>query len=78
MLEAFSAAEQAVLPERIERAARAVEAALRHGVAAAMNEFNRDPDAESALAMSDVAAPRASSTCSRSSRSRCCSASRQR
>ncbi len=45
VLEAFSAAEQAVLPERTLRAARAVEAALRLGVAAAMNEFNRDPDA---------------------------------
>ena len=46
VLETFSSAEQAVLPERIERAARALEAALRLGVAAAMNEFNRDPDAE--------------------------------
>jgi PTH1 family peptidyl-tRNA hydrolase len=43
VLEAFTASEQAVLPERIARAARAVEAALRQGVAAAMNEFNRDP-----------------------------------
>jgi hypothetical protein len=34
-----------VLPERIARAARAIEAALRVGVYAAMNEFNRDPDA---------------------------------
>jgi peptidyl-tRNA hydrolase, PTH1 family len=45
VLEAFSAAERTVLPDRIERAARAAEAALRHGVAAAMNEFNRDLDA---------------------------------
>jgi len=45
VLEAFSAEEQAVLPERIARAARALEAALRLGVAAAMNEFNRDPNA---------------------------------
>jgi PTH1 family peptidyl-tRNA hydrolase len=44
VLEAFSAEEQALLPERIERAARAVEVTLRSGVAAAMNEFNRDPD----------------------------------
>jgi PTH1 family peptidyl-tRNA hydrolase len=44
VLEPFSAAEQAVLPDRIQRAARALEAALRGGVAAAMNEFNRDPD----------------------------------
>jgi PTH1 family peptidyl-tRNA hydrolase len=45
VLEPFSASELAVLPERILRAARAIEAALRVGVAAAMNEFNRDPDA---------------------------------
>lgn len=45
VLEPFSAAEQALLPERIALAARAVEAALREGVPAAMNEFNRDPDA---------------------------------
>ena len=45
VLEAFSSEEQAVLPERIERAARAIGAALRLGVAAAMNEFNRDPGA---------------------------------
>ncbi len=44
VLEPFSAGEQSVLPEHIDRAARALEAALRHGVAAAMNEFNRDPD----------------------------------
>jgi len=47
VLEAFSTEERALLPERINRAARAVEAALRQGVAAAMNEFNRDPDAGS-------------------------------
>ncbi|HKA13882.1 MAG TPA: aminoacyl-tRNA hydrolase [Myxococcota bacterium] len=45
VLEPFSPAEQVLLPERIARAARALESALRHGVAAAMNEFNRDPDA---------------------------------
>jgi peptidyl-tRNA hydrolase, PTH1 family len=45
VLETFSADERARLPERIERAARAVEVALRRGVSAAMNEFNRDPDA---------------------------------
>jgi PTH1 family peptidyl-tRNA hydrolase len=47
VLEPFSAEELAQLPARIERAARAVDAALRQGVAAAMNAFNRDPDAES-------------------------------
>ncbi len=47
VLEAFSTEERALLPERTLRAARAVETALRQGVAAAMNEFNRDPDAGS-------------------------------
>jgi PTH1 family peptidyl-tRNA hydrolase len=45
VLEPFSGAEQAALPDHVARAARALEAALRRGVAAAMNEFNRDPDA---------------------------------
>jgi len=45
VLETFSAEERAVLPAHIERAARAVAAALRSGVYAAMNEFNCDPDA---------------------------------
>jgi len=45
VLEPFTDAERERLPERIERAARAVEAALANGVTAAMNEFNRDPDA---------------------------------
>jgi peptidyl-tRNA hydrolase, PTH1 family len=45
VLEGFSAAEQELLPARVERAARAIAAALHHGVYAAMNEFNRDPDA---------------------------------
>ena len=45
VLEPFTDAECERLPERIERAARAVEAALASGVTAAMNEFNRDPDA---------------------------------
>jgi PTH1 family peptidyl-tRNA hydrolase len=45
VLETFSAEERAVLPGHIARAARALEAALRVGVYAAMNEFNRDPDA---------------------------------
>ena len=45
VLEVFSREEQVLLPERTERASRAVAAALRTGVAAAMNEFNRDPDA---------------------------------
>jgi PTH1 family peptidyl-tRNA hydrolase len=46
VLEAFSAEERALLPDRIERAASALAAALRVGVAAAMNEWNRDPDAD--------------------------------
>ena len=46
VLEAFSAAEQAALPDHIARAARAIEVALCAGVSAAMNEFNRDPEAE--------------------------------
>lgn len=45
VLEAFSAAEQLALPDHIARAARALEAALVAGVYAAMNEFNREPDA---------------------------------
>ena len=45
VLEAFTPAEQAELPELVARAARAVEAALCMGVVAAMNEFNRSPDA---------------------------------
>jgi PTH1 family peptidyl-tRNA hydrolase len=48
VLETFSAAEQATLPEHVERASQALEVALRRGVAAAMNEFNRDPDAGAA------------------------------
>jgi PTH1 family peptidyl-tRNA hydrolase len=47
VLEAFSAEEQALLPARIERAAHAIEAALRRGVVAAMNEFNRDSESDS-------------------------------
>jgi len=45
VLEGFSAAERALLPERIERAVEALETALIAGVRAAMNAFNRDPDA---------------------------------
>jgi PTH1 family peptidyl-tRNA hydrolase len=45
VLEAFSVAEQAELPDHIARAARALEAALCVGVYAAMNQWNRDPDA---------------------------------
>jgi PTH1 family peptidyl-tRNA hydrolase len=45
VLEAFSAEEQALLPAHVERAARAIAVALRSGIAAAMNEFNRDPEA---------------------------------
>ena len=55
VLEAFSAAEQA----RAARAHRARRARARGrrcatGVAAAMNEFNRDPEAESPRRMSDA------------------------
>jgi PTH1 family peptidyl-tRNA hydrolase len=45
VLEEFSPAERAALPDHIARAARALEVALCTGVAAAMNEFNRDPEA---------------------------------
>ena len=45
VLEEFSPAERQVLPDHIARAARALDATLRVGVYAAMNEFNRDPDA---------------------------------
>jgi peptidyl-tRNA hydrolase, PTH1 family len=45
VLELFSESEREALPARIERAALAIAAALRSGVYAAMNEFNRDPDA---------------------------------
>lgn len=46
VLEGFSAEERAALPRHLERAVRALEAALEHGVAAAMNAFNRDPETE--------------------------------
>jgi peptidyl-tRNA hydrolase, PTH1 family len=45
VLEPFSTDECARLPALVERAARAADVALRSGVAAAMNEFNRDPEA---------------------------------
>ena len=45
VLEQFSAQERERLPALYERAARATAVALRAGVAAAMNEFNRDPEA---------------------------------
>jgi peptidyl-tRNA hydrolase, PTH1 family len=45
VLEEFSTAEQAALPGHIARAASALGAALFIGVYAAMNEFNRDPEA---------------------------------
>jgi PTH1 family peptidyl-tRNA hydrolase len=45
VLEEFSPAERRALPDHIARAARALEAMLRVGVYAAMNEFNRDPEA---------------------------------
>ena len=46
VLEQFSAEERAALPDHVARAARALEAALCVGVYAAMNEFNRDPAAD--------------------------------
>jgi PTH1 family peptidyl-tRNA hydrolase len=45
VLDPFSEEERAALPLRIERAAQALAAALRDGVTAAMNEWNRDPEA---------------------------------
>ena len=45
VLDPFSADERARLPGLLERAAQALECALRAGVTIAMNEFNRDPDA---------------------------------
>ncbi len=44
VLEAFTAAEEAVLELGIPRASLAVITALREGVSVAMNRFNRDPD----------------------------------
>lgn len=46
VLGTFSAAERQELDGAIDRAADAVEHARQHGVEAAMNVFNRDPDAE--------------------------------
>jgi PTH1 family peptidyl-tRNA hydrolase len=48
VLDAFTPAERERLPAHVERAARAVAAALQGGIIAAMNEFNRDPDAAKA------------------------------
>src|SRR5262245_32506188 len=48
VLEAFSADERERLPALVERAARAAGVTLRSGIAAAMNEFNRDPEATAA------------------------------
>jgi PTH1 family peptidyl-tRNA hydrolase len=44
VLEGFSRQEEASLEARVARAAEAVTAALCAGVAAAMNEFNREPE----------------------------------
>ena len=41
----FSRSERTVMDEAVERAADAVESALRHGFENAMNLFNRDPEA---------------------------------
>ena len=43
VLAPFDAEETAALPGRLSAAAEALEAALREGVVAAMNRFNRDP-----------------------------------
>jgi peptidyl-tRNA hydrolase, PTH1 family len=48
VLERFTDAEGAALPALLERAALALGAALRSGLPAAMNEFNRDPARASA------------------------------
>jgi peptidyl-tRNA hydrolase, PTH1 family len=45
VLEAFTAQERERLPELVERAARAAAVVLQSGITAAMNEFNRDPEA---------------------------------
>jgi len=45
VLERFSADERSELPEHLGRAAAALETALLGGVVAAMNLFNRDPEA---------------------------------
>ncbi len=44
VLESFSADEQALLAQRIERAVEAVTAALRSGITAAMNQYNGESD----------------------------------
>ncbi len=46
VLQRFSPDEERSLPAQIERAARAVAAALFEGVTPAMNEYNRDPVSE--------------------------------
>ncbi len=46
VLQRFTAAEEALLGERIEAATAAIEAALGEGVAAAMNHVNRDATAQ--------------------------------
>jgi len=47
VLQRFTAAEEALLGERLEAATSAIAAALGEGVAAAMNHVNRDPGAAS-------------------------------
>ena len=46
VLHDFSAAEKKLLPQVLERAADAVETLLRHGLAAAQNEFHTAPPAQ--------------------------------
>ncbi len=46
VLQAFTDAEEALLEQRIPLAAKAVAAAMRKGVVASMNQYNRDTDAD--------------------------------
>ena len=46
VLQGFTRDEEALLPERLEEAVRALEAVVVEGIAAAMNRFNRAPEAE--------------------------------
>ncbi|HXI21721.1 MAG TPA: hypothetical protein VNH46_11570, partial [Gemmatimonadales bacterium] len=48
VLEGFSREERAALPDRLARGADAATLAFTAGVEAAMNRYNREPDAGSA------------------------------
>ena len=58
VLEPFSASERRQLPDHVKRASRAIAAVLHDGVAEAMNEFNRDPEAASIAADRPPSGPR--------------------